>query len=87
MNSLVREADASQFRRLILGAHNHARQRVKGREEMFRALLDFIATTSVVVGVPRAPDIATLAHITDGFDVAVFDGHTFRNMEQKDLLA
>jgi hypothetical protein len=71
---------------VILGAHNHARRRVKGREEAFRPLLDFILDTSVVVGVPRAPEMSVLATVTDGLKVAVFDGHTFRSLEQEDLL-
>lgn len=86
-NPLLRDDDATQFRRLLVGAHNHARRRVKGREEAFRPMLDFILATTVVVGVPRMPKMATLATITEGFDAAVFDGHTFRSLDEKDLLA
>ena len=87
VNPLVREKPGDYFSRLILGTHNFARRRVKGREDQCGPVLDFIASTSVIVGVPHSPDTRVLAALTVGMKAVIFDGQTIRDPEGKDLLA
>lgn len=88
---LVREKPGDQFSRLILGTHNLLRQKKEGKEEDHRAALDFVATTSVIVGIPGSEDrsvadsLRLAASICEGFDARCFDGHSLRDQAGADI--
>ena len=91
IHPLVREKPGDKFCGLILGTHNFIRK--KGREDTVRPVLAFVASTSVIVGVPNAAEgsvsssMERFAALIDGFDAVFFDGNTMLDRTGKDLLA